>query len=207
MCRGDTLIRDVTCDSTYMLSHIYNIGKAIRISYHWVDEKDSIYLIIDNTGGHGTNKAKATYVKPLKEKFNIEIRWQIPNWPELNMLDLGVWAEVQSEVEIIHRSKVMKNDVLAKSIDEAFERVNVIALLNVHSRWIKVLDLIIEGNGDNDLVKKYRGSKVVDQTAFDDEVEHVMVDSKNSSDEECEDEEIEEEGYKIDDDFVIVEDD
>ena len=207
ICRGDTLIRDVTCDSTYMLSHIYNIGKAIRSSYHWVDEKDPIYLIIDNAGGHGTNEAKATYVKTLKEKFNIDIRWQVPNSPELNMLDLGVWVAVQSEVESIHRSKVMKNDVLAKSIDEGFEKVNVTALDRIHSRWIKVLDLIIKGKGDNDLVEKYRGSKVVDLTAFDDEVEHVMINSKDSSEEECEDEEIEEEGYEIEDDFVIVEDD
>ena len=91
-----------------MLSHIFEIGKAIRKSFHWVEKKVPIYLIIANAGGHGTNDAKERYVKILKDYYNIVIKWQVPNSPELNILDLGVWMSVQSKVEEIHKTKVME---------------------------------------------------------------------------------------------------
>ena len=182
ICRGETIIRERTCDSSYMLSHIEKIGEAIRTSYHWVKEEVPIYLIMDNAGGHGTNEAKEAYIQILKERFNIEVIWQIPNSPELNMLNLGVWMAVQSRVEEIHMSKVMRCDVLAKSVETAFNAMSPVGLENVHARWTKVLDIIVKCNGSNNTVETYRGKEVVNLTDFDDN-EDMVID--NSSDEEC----------------------
>ena len=114
--------------------------------------------MIDNAGGHGTQGGKGEYKQILKDEFNIIIIWQVPNSPEMNMLDLGVWVSVQSMVENIHRQLVMKNDVLMDSVDRALGRVGLEseALNNIYNRWVKVLQLIIQGKGDNSFVESCR---------------------------------------------------
>ena len=87
-----------------MLDHIEDIGRAIRNAYHWVDRSTPIMLIMDNAGGHGTREVKEQYMHILEEKFNVEVKWQVPNSPELNMLDLGAWVAIQSNVEYNHTS-------------------------------------------------------------------------------------------------------
>ena len=47
--------------------------------------------MMDNCGGHGTILAIETHEKTLLDEFNIEIIHQVPNLPETNLLDLGVW--------------------------------------------------------------------------------------------------------------------
>ena len=56
---------------------------------------------MDNAGGQGTFDMKREYGKILRDKFNVVILWQIPNLPESNMLDLGVWTTIQSVIEYI----------------------------------------------------------------------------------------------------------
>ena len=153
---GTVLQRDTTCDSDFMLKHIREIGQAIRDSYHFVPTTHPIFLVMDNAGGHGTNSTKSEYERILKEDFNIIIIWQVPNSPESNMLDLGAWVSVQSNVERIHRTLVMQNDVLSESITSAFENLSAVTLNNIYDRWVKVLDLILKGEGDNELVEKCR---------------------------------------------------
>lgn len=63
MPAGTEVYKDTTCDSSFMLKHIHDIGKAIRKSYHWVPREDTIYLIMDNAVGHGTNATKTEYTK------------------------------------------------------------------------------------------------------------------------------------------------
>ena len=118
-----------------------------------------ISLFMDNAGGHGTEEAKTEYIRILKEDFNIIIEWQVPNSPELNLLGLGVWCAIQHVVEQLHRLRCMSCDSLAKSVVEAWEKINSEKLTNVAARWIKVLHLIIKGAGTNDLVETERGTK------------------------------------------------
>lgn len=100
---GCTLTRDTSCDSLFMLKQIRKIGKSIRDAYHWVSDNVTIYLVMDNTGSHGRNKAKQQYKQMLKQEFNVEISWQVANSPESNIIDLGTWMAVQLEVERRHR--------------------------------------------------------------------------------------------------------
>ena len=89
--KGTVVERDVSCDSTFMLENIREIGGAVRSKYHYLDDFVPIYLFMDNAGGHGTKAVKQQYTEILKEEFNLIVEWQPPNSPEMNLLDLGIW--------------------------------------------------------------------------------------------------------------------
>ena len=90
---------DASCNSEFMLSAMDRVGVAIREKYHWVLITHKIYLVMDNAGGHGSNDAIAQYKKMLEDDHNIEIIFQTPRSPYTNVLDLGVWMELQAQVE------------------------------------------------------------------------------------------------------------
>ena len=123
---------DVSCDSKFMLSNVDLIGKAIRSAYHFVDAAEIIYLVLDNAGGHGTIEAKEEFEKKLRKHYRVKIIWQVPNSPDTNLLDLGAWCTIQSDVEEIHRLLVMDNDVLARSVEQAFSNLSTKKLENIY---------------------------------------------------------------------------
>ena len=87
------------------------------------------------------------------------LTWQVPNSPEIYMLDLGAWMTIQSVVEELHRQRLMNENALADTVMQAFEEFDGHTKLAViAARWELVLDLIIEGKGGNDLVKTKRGT-------------------------------------------------
>ena len=103
--RGDTIEKDVNCDSAYMLLAMNRVGKSICDTYHWIPCSKKRYLVMDNTGGHGTATAIGKYVKVLKYNWNVETIFQIPWSPYKNVFDLGVWCLLQARVEDEHFSK------------------------------------------------------------------------------------------------------
>lgn len=157
--KGRAVERDISCDSSFMMDHIRSIGTAIRDTYSFVPQDHPIHLFMDNAGGHGKNEIKAKYEKILKEEFGIEIVWQVPNSPETNMLDLGVWVALQSLVENLHKGKVMQADELARSVMTAFSKISASILTRVWNRWKLTLHLIVSGKGTNEVVEGYRGLK------------------------------------------------
>jgi len=148
---------DISCDSTFMMGVIKEIGESIRRKFHWVPREKPVHLFMDNVGGYGMEERKDNYVKLLETEYNVKVIWQVPNSPETNLLDLGVWRTIQSLVEKVHRQKVMQADILCKSVDEAWESFDSEKISKVATRWVKVLRLIIKGNGTNDLVESERG--------------------------------------------------
>ena len=78
-----------------------------------------------------STEAKEEFEKTLRDKYKVRIIWQIPNSPDTNLLDLGAWCTIQSEVEDIHRFLVMDNDVLAKSVENAFLNLDPTKLTNI----------------------------------------------------------------------------
>jgi hypothetical protein len=146
--------KDVNCDNTFMLDNIHDIGKSIRDKFHWVPVWEPIHLFIDNAGGHGTNAAKDQYEKILLDDYIVILDWQVPQSLETNMLDLGAWMLIQNVVEKLHRGRVMKEDALAETVLEAFQKFDGITkLAAIARRWELVLDLILDDNGGNDLVE------------------------------------------------------
>ena len=205
--KGSIVCRDCSCDSKYMISVSYDIAAAIRKSYHWVKREIPIKLVIDNAGGHGTKAAKLEFEVILRY-YNIIVHWQIPNSPESNMLDLGVWMSVQSVVEQIHRTLVMQHDILDSSIKEAFWGMEYISLLNIYNRWKRVLELIVQGEGSNQLVETCRrkDDRVEYQVYVDEKealIKHFEADGDNGdSESEYEDSEMEDHDSLDDADFV-----
>ena len=115
-------------------------------------------------------------------KYNIYCIWQVPNSPDTNMLDLGAWAAVQAGVEERHKKLVMRNDVLANSVEQAFEQLDHVKLNKIYDRWLKVLDLIGKSAGGNELVETCRGAqKVEDVSPFNLYGDAEISESESSS--------------------------
>ena len=70
-CAGDYIIRDCSCDSSYMRLAMNRVGKVMREKYYWVKKETAIYLVIDNAGGHGTNDCVQEYTDRLRTEYNI----------------------------------------------------------------------------------------------------------------------------------------
>ena len=159
---------NVNCDSDFMLGVMDEVGRAIRTKFHWVPFTVEIDFFLDNAGGHGTDEAKAEYVDMLKERYNIRVVWQIPQSPETNMLDLGLWCSLQSKVELTHRTKTKANqDALARSCMEAWNSLEVSKLSAVAKRWTKVLNIICHSRGDNVKSDAFRGKSIVPEVDID----------------------------------------
>ena len=58
---GDEVEEDCNCNSEYMLSAMERVGKSIRAAYHWIAMDQKFYLIMGNTGNHGTTEVIMTY--------------------------------------------------------------------------------------------------------------------------------------------------
>jgi hypothetical protein len=170
--KGEKKVEDVSCDSKYMLNVMKEIvGPAIRNAFHWADKDETIYLVMDNAGGHGTDEAIEQYTKYLWEEHKIEIIWQVPRSPETNMLDLGLWRSIQSAVEKVHAFKVYDADALARSAEKAWRnRLQSGVFERVFQRLLKVLKIIEDDNGGNDFVEGQRGKQFFSDPIFDDMV-------------------------------------
>jgi hypothetical protein len=52
--------KDAACDSAFMLVLLEGVGTSIQAALHWVDREEHIFLFIDNTGGMGQMKQRAS---------------------------------------------------------------------------------------------------------------------------------------------------
>ena len=161
---GDKIERDCSCDSKYMLSAMDRVGAAVRKSFSWIPPEENCYIVMDNAGGHGTDDAIVEYTNMLKEKYKIKIIHQVPRSPYTNLLDLGVWMSLQSQVEKEHYMKRTDVDALVNTVKQTWTSQETATSLNsvigkVWGRLRNVLVLIVEGKGGNDLVETKRGKK------------------------------------------------
>ena len=83
-----------------MIEHVHKIGRSICNAYSFLPDSTPVHLFMDNSGGHVKKDIKEKYVRILKEYYNVEVEWQVPNSPETNMLDLGTWYTLQSYLGI-----------------------------------------------------------------------------------------------------------
>ena len=72
------------------------------------------------------------------------------------MLDLGVWASIQSFVERLHRGRRTQVSSLVNTIENAWSIMDSSSFTNVHLRWERVLKLVIADNGGNAKVDQQR---------------------------------------------------
>ena len=153
MKKGDEIQVDCSCDSEFMLRVMGEIGEAMRNYYFFLSNETKIYLIIDNAGGHGTNAAIEQYRAYLLETYNIELLHQVPNSPETNLLDLGVWRSMQAAVERLCFRQRHDPEVLAARVHDAWDAFPCRTIEKVYKRWELVLDLILKGDESNIFVE------------------------------------------------------
>ena len=166
--QGDTVEEDVSCDSKWMSENMDDIAKQIREAYHWIPDTQVIYLVMDNAGGHGTDKCVDEYTKNLREKHNIQIVQQVARSPETNVLDLGIWMSLQSAVEKKHKGKCCNPDVLDETVMKVWKDVaSVDAFKNVFGKLPVIYKLILSNGGGNDLVETNRGKKAAEEASGD----------------------------------------
>lgn len=155
---GDEVEEDVSCDSDFMMRIMPQVGMALRTAYHWLGRDETIYLVMDNAGGHGSHDATARYTQLLWREFKVQVVWQVPRSPETNMLDLGIWMSIQAAVTRVHHKRQYHPDALAQSVQDAWNNyLSPDAFKNVHGRLRIVLHCIVEDNGGNNLVEQKRG--------------------------------------------------
>ena len=158
--KGEEHEDDINCNSEFMKEAIGELGPALRKAYHWVELHDPIHLIMDNAGGHGTNDCIDEYVSKLQTDFNIAVVWQVPRSPETNLLDLGIWRSLQSFIERAHRGKRSSPNALAKTARQVWkEDFGGEVFSKVYERWQKVLQIIVDGDGENVNTDAMRGKK------------------------------------------------
>ena len=159
--KGDLVELACSCDSEYIVEVMKKLGKAIRDAFEWIPREKICNLFMDNSGGHGSNEAADQYTKYLKETWNIEIVHQISRSPYTNLLDLGVWCSLQSQVEKEHFLKRTDVPSLVTSVEAAWNNgaLDDVIAGRVWGRLRNVLVLIKEASGKNDLVEKKRGKK------------------------------------------------
>ena len=156
-----------------------------------------IDFVLDNAGGHGTDEAKFLYMESLKTNFNINIVWQVPQSPDTNLLDLGVWCALQSAIELCHRTKTKSNqDALARSMEKAWEDMPQAIFEAVACRWAKVLQIICHTRGDNVKSDAFRGKATVPtfeladleaELADEDDTENQVIEDPNVGDDSIDD--------------------
>ena len=164
---GDEVDEDCTCDSEFMLETMPEVGQRLRECYSWIPQEQTIYLGMDNAGGHGTEDAKKIYTDAMKN-YNVEIIWQVPRSPKTNMLDLGIWMSIQAAVTRTHRLRRCHHDALSASVYEAWNNyLKIESFRRVHARLRVVLRCIVDGKGSNALVESKRGKLYRDCTLED----------------------------------------
>ena len=142
---------------------MFCVGTAIQVKYYWVLLTIILYLVLDNTGEHRADDCVTRYVAMLKSEFNIECIYQGPRYPFINVLDLSVWDTFQSEVERQYFMKRCHVESLLSTVMITWGECILNWLIkNVFKRNEKVLCLINEAEGGNDLVESKSGEKNCD---------------------------------------------
>ena len=163
---GDVIETEDMCDLEYMVGAMDQVGQSAQKQYYWVPLYKFIFMVMDNAGGHGTKETVQLYTEMLKTKYNIIIIHQVPRFPYTNLLDLGVWCSLQAAVEKEHYMKRTDVHALQNSVMSAWDTRPLDQVIGkVWTRMTKVLALIVEGYGGNDLVEKKK-RKTMERTRF-----------------------------------------
>ena len=90
--------------------------------------------------------------------MNIILMFQVPNSPDTNVLDLGIWMSLQSAVEKCQRLRRGDKEALHASVMKVLDEVaSEEAFKKVFDRLAKNYEIIKKTNGDNNLIEEFRG--------------------------------------------------
>ena len=119
-----------------------------------------MWLVLDSAGGHGTNETIQKYRTDLFVKHKIILVHQVPQSPDTNVLDLGIWMSLQSLVAKRHRLQRGDKEALHQSVMDVWNQAtNTETFVKVFDRLAKNYKIIRACGGDNNLVEEFRGKK------------------------------------------------
>ena len=81
--KGEDVEKDISFYSNFMLGMMGKIGNSTQSTYRSIGvvSEDIIFIVMDNAGGHGTNKSMLYYSEYLTAKYNIVVHNQVPRSP------------------------------------------------------------------------------------------------------------------------------
>ena len=85
----------------------------------------AIYLFLDKTRGHGTDKAVERYCTMLAEEYHVICYHQRPHSPAMNMLDLGIWMAMQNVVQKLHTKSRTEVQALALAVERGLRKLKL----------------------------------------------------------------------------------
>ena len=97
------------------------VAPAIRAHYKHVGATETIYLIIDNAGGHGSEENWTQMIKEMREKHRIALTRQPPNSPDLNWCDRGGWRSMSNLISKLARAMRRDKEVLWRCMEKGYE--------------------------------------------------------------------------------------
>lgn len=157
---GDKVEGETFCDIRCMLSVMDCVGTTICVAYHRIMITQKCYLVIANTGGHGTNDTITAYTSTLNVQFNIRVIFQLPYSLYTNVLDLALWIFLQTAIEIQYYLKRCNANAIINSIMKTSAEDHLEHYISKVCIFLKpVLCNIFEAKGENDLVEKKKGKK------------------------------------------------
>ncbi|KAF0718363.1 Aste57867_1744 [Aphanomyces stellatus] len=134
----------VNVNATIYREFIVNkVVPAIKASFPSANKR--VVLQHDNATPHGSI-TDAVLASVSKDGWTFVMRQQPPNSPDLNVLDLGFFASIQS---LQYKSMSRTVDDVIRSTLAAFEHLSYESLENVFLTFQAVLRLVLEHDGDN----------------------------------------------------------
>ena len=89
--KGDEGVGGVSCVSKFIPVIIDKLRNSTQSSYRSIKvvHEDIICLVVDNSGGNGTNEVMLEYNEYMVSNYNISALHQVPWSPKTNMLSFG----------------------------------------------------------------------------------------------------------------------
>ena len=162
----------------------------MRTHYPHVPKTETMYLVIDNAGGHGSDANWDLMTKEMREQHNIELTRQPPNSPDLNWCDRGGWKSMASHVAKLGREMRRDKEVLWRCMQRGYEEWSELGgdgktpIEGIAEDYPALLRKVIASGGTNNH-EMGRGA-AVPIGAAPVAVEEVDEESEASSEEECE---------------------
>lgn len=126
--------------------YINKVLKAIREKWPREDYGKTICIQQDNAKTHIDPNDTEFYQAAAQEGFNIYVRCQPPNSPDLNVLDLGFFNVIQS---LRYKESPKNIDELVTAVEKAFEDFSLVLSNNIFLTLQHVMVEIMKVKGSN----------------------------------------------------------
>jgi hypothetical protein len=145
--RGAVCIKNVSVDRELYTHYIINkVIPAIKAKWPRGERNRLIFIQQDNATPHVSPLDPSVIEAGTSDGFNIRLLCQPANSPDLNVLDLGFFASIQS---IQNRMPVHGLHSLIETVKKAFDETSMDTLENVFITLQSVMSCILEDTGGN----------------------------------------------------------